>query len=578
MTTHATLPDLLLSPPWERDDAIRLTKKEWFRAKSSVHVPARLPAIPGVLDVDQLTRPTTTEGLELTSGALENLLVMLTFNSPALPQVMAQLDQASVAQLMRDSLMAWLDGDMPGDRPWMWAQQGTYGDAKTIDMLASLIEEWPKQRRVAKAQEAVGMIASIGGSTAAATLVRLHARVTSRALKESIERQLLRIAKDLNLTPDQLADRSVPSDGFDEAIELDFGSRSFTVAFNQELDPVLRDKTGKIRKTFPRAAVADDPELVDAAKQRFTKLRTDVRRIAKIERARLEEAMVRQRRWSHDEFLEFIVEHPLMVHLARGVVWGTSSPTGELDTTFRITEDRTFADEHDEAMVLDESRTIFVVHPILLDDSRLTQWSTLFADYELLQPFDQLARPCHRLTDAEVESTDLRRFCDDREHEVFSLLALEKRGWNRAMTSDAHVIELSKHLGRTVHVRFDVGIYTPHPPSSEPSRIIGIHLDNGSAFRSLQPAYASELLRDLLDTFGQPGEPVAAPVAQPVTTPRASSQPSPRAVTPRRVPPATPLQPQSTPKPTPVSAAAPSEPARLSLGARIFSLLRRIFL
>ena len=77
------------------------------------------------------------------------------------------------------------------------------------------------------------------------------------------------------------------------------------------MKPMLRDEaTGKLRDLAPEAVGR-----VEAAASK------QVSDVAKIQSARLEQAMVTQRRWTPEDFERFIVRHPLQRHLAKLLVW-----------------------------------------------------------------------------------------------------------------------------------------------------------------------------------------------------------------------------------------------------------------
>ena len=85
----------------------------------------------------------------------------------------------------------------------------------------------------------------------------------------------------------------------------------------------------------------------------------------------------------------------------------------QTEIVFRVAEDGSFADIHDDAIPggLDERHTLFMgaedfrtvrlVHPLDLPTADLEQWQQLFHDYEILQAFPQLHRPIHRHTPQE---------------------------------------------------------------------------------------------------------------------------------------------------------------------------------
>ncbi|MEU6250304.1 DUF4132 domain-containing protein [Glycomyces sp. NPDC047010] len=110
--------------------------------------------------------------------------------------------------------------------------------------------------------------------------------------------------------------------------------------------------------------------------------------VAAEQATRLERAMADGRTWAVDEFREHLLAHPLLGELARRLVWQADG------TAFRIAEDDTFANAEDDAVELPEGAAIRLAHPVLLGDA-LDAWVRQLADYEVLQPFDQLGRPAH---------------------------------------------------------------------------------------------------------------------------------------------------------------------------------------
>jgi hypothetical protein len=104
----------------------------------------------------------------------------------------------------------------------------------------------------------------------------------------------------------------------------------------------------------------------------------------------LERAMLTGRVWTLAAFDVVWAKHPLMSHLARGVVWRSGG------VCFRLAEDGTFADDRDAKVSLAEDAAITVAHPIELDDETLARWRAVFADYEIIAPIDQLSRTIYR--------------------------------------------------------------------------------------------------------------------------------------------------------------------------------------
>jgi hypothetical protein len=121
-----------------------------------------------------------------------------------------------------------------------------------------------------------------------------------------------------------------------------------------------------------------------------------------------ERSMVRARSWSLSAFVETFVEHPLMVQLARRLVFAAS--TGEGMRCFRICEDGTFSDDADQSLELDSGVRIRLAHPFGWTGEQLGNWRQIFEDYRILQPFPQLYRSTHILTEDERRGCEFKRF------------------------------------------------------------------------------------------------------------------------------------------------------------------------
>lgn len=125
-------------------------------------------------------------------------------------------------------------------------------------------------------------------------------------------------------------------------------------------------------------------------------MRKNLKPVAGDQIVRLEQAMVTRRRWTTIEFTDFFVDHPLLIHLVRRLVWGgIYTSTGEqLRAAFRISDDDAFLDLDDIVVSAGDEEVIGLVHPCELGDT-LTAWRTRF---EIAQPFEQLHRTVYQAT------------------------------------------------------------------------------------------------------------------------------------------------------------------------------------
>jgi hypothetical protein len=336
-------------------------------------------------------------------------------------------------------------------------------------------------------------------------------KVKFAGLRAKAAEKITEVAAELGLSADQLGDRLVPDLGLDAGggMTLDYGPRRFVVGFDEALRPHVADEDGTRRTALPKPAASDDPELAPAAYARFTALKKDVRTIAADQVRRFEQAMVSGRRWPVTEFTDLFVAHPLLWHITRRLVWAHFDGDTVV-TAFRVAEDRTLAGVEDDTLVLPEAASVGIAHPLHLAED-LPAWVTLFADYEILQPFPQLGRRVHELTAEERTATRLSRF----EHvtvPTVKVLGLTRRGWRRATPQDAGIEPwLARPLpgNRAVVLNLAPGVVAGAVDEFPEQRIEHVWLSDsgdgdwsprpGPRFGELPPVTASEVLADLLE-------------------------------------------------------------------------------
>lgn len=366
--------------------------------------------------------------------AVGHLTTVLALDSPQLPyagvEVAAEAcDPASLTRFSWKLFELWTDVGAPSKDGWAFTQLARFADDDTVAEIAALVRQWPGQGQHKRAVTGLEVLGAIGSETSLRALHGISRKVGFKALKEEAGRQVEVVAERLGLTTEQLADRLVPGFGLDEetSLVLDYGPRRFRVGFDEQLKPFVSDEDGKPLKRLPKPGAGDDAEAAEAAYERFARLKRDLRTVAKEQVRRLEHAMVKGRAWTVPEFREFFVEHPLMRHPARRLVWLAEAGTERFG--FRLAEDGTFTDVGEDRCELPDGALIRLAHPVALGD-RLSAWTEIFADYEILQPFAQLARPVPAFTAEELESGRVTRF-DGATLKSGSVLGLAQWGWLR---------------------------------------------------------------------------------------------------------------------------------------------------
>jgi hypothetical protein len=356
--------------------------------------------------------------------------------SPALDEVRSGCDPQALTAFVWALFDTWRNSEMPASEAWALDALGRFGDDTIVPKLAALIRAWPGENAHHRAVQGLDVLGAIGTDAALGQLYAISQRVKFKALKERAAQRIHTVATTLGLTADQLGDRLVPDLGLDASgtLQLSFGPRSFTVAFDEQLKPLVVDEDGKRLKDLPKPAARDDAATAEQARVRYTQLKKDARTLASDQVRRLERALLVGRRWSAAEFRTHVVGHPLVRNIARRLLWSAYPAGGAAPVCFRIAEDLTFADADDAKFVLEDNARVGVAHPLEFADSA-TKWSELFADYELVQPFQQLGRAVSALTEEEKSALTLDRFTGKRVP-TGKVVGLERFGWRRGDPRD----------------------------------------------------------------------------------------------------------------------------------------------
>ncbi|WP_229067567.1 DUF4132 domain-containing protein [Actinoplanes sp. DH11] len=322
-------------------------------------LPAKMPPLPGWAVPGLLPPVRLRDG----SGALPpdsigHLVTVLALSRldspyPGLEIVRQSCDPDDLAEFAWGVFHRWRSAGAEAKDNWALDALGLLGNDDTVRRLTPLILTWPGDGGHQKAVTGLTVLSAIGTDVALMHLHGVAQRAKFKGLKTTAQTRMAEVAESLGLTADQLADRLVPDLGLsaDGSLRLDYGPRQFVVGFDEQLRPFVTDTTGKRLKSLPKPGARDDADLAPAAWKQFTTLKKDARTIAADQVRRLEQAMVRGRRWSVTDFQRFFIDHPLVWHISRRLVWALYDGP-DLRTPFRIAEDRTCSTVDDEPLPL----------------------------------------------------------------------------------------------------------------------------------------------------------------------------------------------------------------------------------
>lgn len=484
------LPDLAVVDPAELPDVLRPR-----RAPAAPPPWLLLPVLPPLL--------TNDTARAMPESAVTVVCALLAKRNPdpaAIEQLSAILDPMSMAGFAWGLFQAWVFAEYPAGGIWTLRAVGLFGDDEAARLLVPLILQWPRHSAVSRAVAALDVLADIGTPAALGHLRDIGLRTRQRGFRKTARAKLDAVAAQHRISTDELADRAVPDFGLgaDGSLVLDYGSRGFVIDLDEHLKPVVHDgrrtddgswARGPRRKTLPKPAAQDDRAVAGAAHDRFTLLNAGTKKVAREQIRRLERAMIEGRRWSARAHRELFVDHPLLRQLARRLVWVTVDADGAVRQSFRIAEDLTFADVNDDPFTVDDAAEVGIAHPLHLGGT-LAEWTEIFADYAMLQPFSQLDRPTWQPGALAAALRDYHGVATSPGR----LLALTHLGWIRE-TSDGAIDRMVRPLpgGDTAQLWISPSLEWRDLMRHATHTVTAVE-STGSA---LDPVTASELVREL---------------------------------------------------------------------------------
>lgn len=294
-------------------------------------------------------------------------------------------------------------------------------------------------------------------------LLGLSRRYRTSSVQYLAQELVAEIAERNHWSPDELADRTIPTAGLNEhgILELNYGSRFFTAYVDAKDKFILKTDEGKIIKALPAARQSDDQALIKECKALFSSSKKEFKQVVELQSARLYEAMCSQRQWPVAEWQSFIYNHPIMRRLIQNLVWVEILANGE-QQQFRPSDDGCLLNLDDDEIELATDSQIQIAHGVVIGAEDAEAWLAHFKDYKLNFLFAQMSHfpPVLDLKHA-TEIDDRKGWLTD----TFTLRGVvNKMGYQRAQIEDAGSFDCYTkkfdQLGINVHIEFS-GSYVP---------------------------------------------------------------------------------------------------------------------
>lgn len=379
-------------------------------------LPARMPALPAWFRPDLAQAPRTLKGVAVSQAAMNNLALMAaisTLDTPYAGLSQTECEPASLAAFAWSVYEQWIKAGGPAKEDWGFRILAYWGGDEAARRLAPDLRKWPGEGLSVRAGVGLDILRYLGSDVALTHLHGIALKVRFKALQDKARDHIQEIADERGLSLDELGDRLVPT------LETE-ALAAYGVTFDELLRPVAE---------IPKSAPAEVQEAWKALKK-------DAKAVATVQLERLEQALTGQRRWNSADFRSLIVEHSLLIHLARRLIWGVYEE-GQLQHTFRVAEDLTYADSADEQVSVEG--TVGLVHPL---DGSLADWRPILLDYKILQPFPQVERSVHNLP-AGFSGQELNLY-EGMHLNAGHVLSLEGRGWRRGEVESGCLLDMRR--------------------------------------------------------------------------------------------------------------------------------------
>ena len=308
--------------------------------------------------------------------------------------------------------------------------------ADVVPLVQRYLKQWYGLRH-SQGKSLVQMLSAVDHPSAIQLLLSVGNRFRTKGIQEEAARACEMLAERKGWSLDELADRTIPTAGFDEkgVLELSYGTRTFTAQLGPDFEIVLQNQEGKEISSLPDPNKTDDEAVAKESKQRLSAARKELKGILKLQLERLYEAMCTQRTWNFQDWNTYLNRHTIVGTYVQHLVWSVVE-NGKLSCLFRPLPDGSLTDEQDNAVVISPEKSICLAHDALLTPEQRAAWTAHLADYQITPLFAQFGRPKFELTPERREQSEIKDF-QGHLIEAFKLRGrLTKQGYSRGAALD----------------------------------------------------------------------------------------------------------------------------------------------
>ena len=292
--------------------------------------------------------------------------------------------------------------------------------------------------RAAQGKALIAMLAWIEHPSATQLMLAIGSRFRTRGFQEEATKQAEALAERKGWTLAELADRTIPSAGFDETgmLALSYGERQFSARLLPDFKIELLNPDGKKIAALPEPRQDDDADAAKDSKKALAAARKELKSIVDLQTDRLYEALCTQRDWPAADWRDYLLAHPVVRHLVQRLVWLQTGADGGVVQAFRPLDDGTLTSRDDEEVALPADARVRLAHDSNLPADEALAWREHLADYAVAPLFAQFGKGGYALPADKSRDSALKDF-EGHLLEAFALRGrATKLGYTRGAAED----------------------------------------------------------------------------------------------------------------------------------------------
>ena len=352
------------------------------------------------------------------------------------PQYHPDFDEQRSYQAIFNSYLTHPEGSQIGTKGIL-AVAGACCGGDAAPIVHRYIKQWYGYRG-AQSKALLQVLAWIDHPSATQVILSVANRFRTKGIQEEAMRLCQMLAERKGWTLDELADRTIPTAGFDEngKMELDYGPRKFSASLSEEMNIAITNPSGKTIASLPDANKSDDAEKARAAKTNLSTSRKELKSVLAMQRDRLYESLCTQRTWRFEDWDTYLRRHPIVGRYCQRLIW-VAYEGAKIVESFRPLADGTLTNHRDDEVTLAPEAAVRLGHDETLPLEDRTAWLQHFADYKVEPLFQQFGKATFGLPEDMKEANEIKDFLGHLV-KAFSLRnRLTRLGYTRGAAQDA---------------------------------------------------------------------------------------------------------------------------------------------